>query len=41
MTNERISGLSVPKLELLHGDCIDLMENIPDNSVDMVLTDPP
>ena len=23
------------------GDCLDIMKNIPDNSVDMILTDPP
>lgn len=28
-------------IELLHGDCLDLMKNIADNSVDMVLCDPP
>jgi site-specific DNA-methyltransferase (adenine-specific) len=26
---------------LLHGDCLELMADIPDGSVDMVLTDPP
>lgn len=26
---------------LLHGDCIDLLPDIPDESVDLVLTDPP
>ena len=26
---------------LLQGDCLELMKDIPDNSVDMVLTDPP
>lgn len=26
---------------LLHGDCLELMKNIPDKSIDMVLTDPP
>jgi len=26
---------------LLHGDCLELMKTIPDNSIDMVLTDPP
>lgn len=25
---------------LLHGDCLELMKDIPDNSVDMILTDP-
>ncbi len=28
-------------MQLLHGDCLELMKNIPDKSVDMVLTDPP
>lgn len=28
-------------IELWHGDCLELMKNIPDQSVDMVLTDPP
>ena len=27
--------------KLYHGDCIELMKNIPDGSVDLVLTDPP
>jgi len=26
---------------LLHGDCLELMKDIPDNSIDMCLTDPP
>ena len=26
---------------LLHGDCLELMRELPDNSIDMVLTDPP
>jgi site-specific DNA-methyltransferase (adenine-specific) len=25
----------------MHGDCLELMKSIPDNSIDMVLTDPP
>jgi site-specific DNA-methyltransferase (adenine-specific) len=28
-------------INLLHGDCLELMKGIPDNSIDMVLTDPP
>lgn len=28
-------------INLLHGDCLKLMKDIPDNSIDMVLTDPP
>ena len=31
----------VSKPVLLHGDCLELMKDIPDGSVDMVLTDPP
>ena len=27
--------------QLLHGDCLELMKDIPDGSVDLVLTDPP
>ena len=29
------------KFELWHGDCLELMKNIPDGSVDLVLTAPP
>ena len=28
-------------IDLKHGDCLELMKDIPDGSVDMVLTDPP
>ena len=28
-------------IKLLQGDCLELMKNIPDGSVDLVLTDPP
>lgn len=28
-------------IQLLHGDCLELMKTIPDNSVDLILTDPP
>ena len=28
-------------MELWQGDCLELMKNIPDRSVDLVLTDPP
>ena len=27
--------------QLLQGDCLELMKNIPDNSIDMILVDPP
>ena len=29
------------KIKLMHGDCLDLMKDIPDRSVDMVMCDPP
>ena len=29
------------KIELMQGDCLEMMKNIPDGSVDLVLTDPP
>jgi site-specific DNA-methyltransferase (adenine-specific) len=28
-------------MQLIHGDCLEEMKNIPDGSVDMVMTDPP
>lgn len=28
-------------MKLLHGDCLELMKQIPDGSVDLILTDPP
>ena len=28
-------------INLLHGDCLELMKNIPDKSIDMILVDPP
>lgn len=34
-------GLSRSDYVLGRGDCLELMKNIPDASVDMILTDPP
>ena len=31
----------MPKIELIQGDCLEKMKDIPDGSIDMVLTDPP
>ena len=28
-------------IQLLHGDCLELMKDIPDKSIDLILTDPP
>jgi len=29
------------KIKLLHGDCLDQLKYIPDNSIDTIITDPP
>lgn len=34
-------GLICPEVNLLHGDCLELVKDIPDGSVDMIVTDPP
>lgn len=31
----------MPKIELIQGDCLEKMKDIPEHSIDMVLTDPP
>ena len=31
----------MPKIELIQGDCLEVMKDIPDNSVDLVVTSPP
>ena len=31
----------MPKIELIQGDCLEKMKDIPDGSIDFVLTDPP
>lgn len=36
-----MSEFVLDDINLWHGDCLELMKNIPDGSVDMVLTDPP
>lgn len=41
MTNEQAKKMLKAKFELWQGDCLELMKNIPDGSVDLVLTDPP
>jgi site-specific DNA-methyltransferase (adenine-specific) len=28
-------------MQLLHGDCLELMKSIPDKSIDAIITDPP
>lgn len=41
MTEQGDLGLSAPQIKLWQGDCLIEMKRIPDNSVDMVLADPP
>lgn len=36
-----MAEMTTADVTLLHGDCLELMQSIPDASVDMVLTDPP
>ena len=31
----------MPNITLMQGDCLELMKQLPDKSVDMILTDPP
>lgn len=33
--------IDVTKSQLLHGDCLDVIDNLPDESIDVCLTDPP
>ena len=33
--------MSDQQIQLMHGDSLELMALIPDNSVDLILTDPP
>ena len=37
--NGRLDEMS--KIDLRQGDCLEVMKDIPDGSIDMVLTDPP
>ena len=44
-TKEIINNLtpsySTPNYSLFHSDCMEILETIPDNSIDLVVTDPP
>jgi len=33
--------LSVPLNQIIHADCLDILNELPDNSIDLILTDPP
>ena len=37
----KVLKMSEEKKEILLGDCLELMKDIPNGSIDMVLTDPP
>jgi DNA modification methylase len=37
----RTVGTKKPQMDLRKGDCLELMQNIPDGSIDAVITDPP
>ena len=43
MVTYRMKGVKSveAKLELWHGDCLELMKDIPDGSIDMILCDLP
>src|ERR671918_30976 len=32
---------SLPMNQILHGDCIDILKSMPENSVDLIFADPP
>lgn len=38
---ERVEAMDKENIQLFQGDCLELMKDIPDCSVDLVLTDPP
>ena len=33
--------INISEITLKHGNCLELMKEIPDESIDMILTDPP
>lgn len=41
MQTNRVNSTSIPANNVLHGDCIEIMHSLPENSVDFILTDPP
>ena len=34
-------GVYTQEIKLIHGDCLEKMKDIPDGSIDLILTDPP
>jgi DNA modification methylase len=41
MQTNRINSISLPANSVLHGNCIEIMHSLPENSADFILTDPP
>ncbi len=41
LVTSRGAPTSAPRSTILHGDCVTLMDTLPANSVDFILTDPP
>lgn len=41
MPNKKEKVVGSERIKLYHGDCLEVMKKLPDNSIDMVLTDPP
>jgi len=42
MYKQRITGeQEMPKIELIHGDCMDYMRELPDKAFDLAIVDPP
>jgi len=39
--NKNIGDQGRSFIELIHGDCLEEMKNIPDGSIDAIITDPP
>jgi len=39
--SKKQGDLGLSGLNLFQGDCLEVMKRIPDNTVDMILTDPP
>jgi DNA modification methylase len=41
MQTNQINQTSIPTNKIFHGDCISVMQGLPANSIDFILTDPP
>ena len=40
-TNSRAAARTLPLNQILAGDCIEIMNALPENSVDLIFADPP